>query len=243
MKSQKILKIAFTLLITMFAYAANAQDWYVCYDQGSSNFKVDVDAPNGAGPDGTPGSWYAWTIDAGGTITAGDDPDGAGANDSNASTVTWNGTPGLYNITSTEFNSCDETTGDQTTFAIQVLKPDVINAELPTGCASGDLIITIYGNSTDIVDYNYTDGTTPTNGQVTLNDNGDGTFSADITIPAGTYPAGTNVTFNVTNVTSSITAQPDGLTAFSCSNSANLTFTSGTFLIDAGPSITPIIVN
>lgn len=236
------LKIFASAFLTLAIYYVNAQSiWYVCYDTPASNFRVDVDpADGGLSPDGSDGSWYAWTVDNGATALAGNDADGPApnTNNSNQATVTWNGVNN-YVVTATEFNECDTTTGDVTTINVAVVKADVTALALNQSfvCDGSDVVITLTGSPGSVVDYTLSGGATGTPASpVTIGAGG----TATVTIATGTLTPG-NFTFTVTGA-SFIATQPNG-SNFTCSTpdtDLTITTTTATFEIGSGPTISPI---
>lgn len=233
-------KILITVFFTLTIYCAKAQTWYVCHDTPTSDFRVDFTAPDGATPDGTTGSWYAWSVDNGATSLAGNDLDGPApnTNNSNQATVTWNGVNN-YVVTATEFNDCDPTTGDVTTINVSVVKADVtaLASDITLACGGAPVTITITGTPGATVPYTLSGGATGTPGSpATIGPGG----TATVTVNTGTLAPGT-FTFTVTGATFNAT-QPNG-TAFTCntlSTDLSVTTTTVTFEVGDTPTISPI---
>ena len=219
-------KLLATFLLTMVAYVANAQDWYVCWT-GSQQFTVDTNPALGSGNEvatGSPGSTYAWTISGGGTVTP--------ANPANTTLFTSNGTPGDYTITATETNDCGE--GTDQTFSVRVVKPDVSNITFTGGsCSTDDIVITITGTPGATVDYTVSSGTPNVPSPVTL----DATGTATVTVA---NPAAGAFDFNVTNVGVSFN-QPNSAQLFTCSNNVDIAQTNINLTVGVGPVTSPII--
>ncbi len=233
------LKIFAAAFFTLALYIVNAQStWYVCYDTPASNFHVDVDPLNGGeSPDGTAGSWYAWAVDNGATVLAGNDTDGPApnTNNSNQATVTWNGVND-YIVTATEFNDCDDTTGDVTTINVSVVKPDVTALAVDNAfiCDGSDVEITVTGMPESTVTYTLSGSAVGTPASpVPIGTGGTATVTVNTTGLTGI------ITFTVTGA-SFVTSQPNG-NAFTCSTpDTDLTVTTITFEVGEGPTISPI---
>lgn len=178
-----------TLFLVSFKMQAQTpiKTFYADGNIATKSISVDTKSPNGASPDGTEGSWYKWTLNNGATFTAGNDPDGAGTDDSNQATITWNASTSWpsaggnpmdlikdYNVIAEEFNSCQPTsTGDsKTEINIKLVKPDILKIEADTEiCGSNTATFTLYGTPGGIVHYSVT-GSTTTTGNVTIDHTG-----------------------------------------------------------------------
>ncbi|MDM1296942.1 hypothetical protein HXZ94_00290 [Empedobacter falsenii] len=178
-----------TLFIVSFKTQAQTpiKTFYADGNVATKLLSVDTESPNGASPDGTEGSWYKWTLNNGATFTAGNDPDGAGTDDSNQVTITWNASTSWpsaggnpmdlikdYNVIAEEFNSCQPTSTEdsKTEINVKLVKPDILKIEADTEiCGSSTATFTLYGTPGGIVYYSVTGSTTPT-GNVTIDQTG-----------------------------------------------------------------------
>lgn len=215
------LKLFASAVLMMMMYVVNAQDQTICLG-ATKNYVVDVTAPDGQAPDGTPGSFYAWSvIEAGfaGTITAGNDPDGPGANDSNQATIAWGATPiGLYTVQVIETNgTC---VGDPITFTVEIVDgpaAPTITTNSPI-CSGDDAVFTIHGAPGNVVTYDING----TPGTATIL----GTGEVDVIIVGATA----NQTMTITSVATDDTPE-------ACTTTVNVT---ATIIVNAAPTTSPI---
>lgn len=219
------LKLIASLVLTLVLYVVNAQDQTIC-EGAIKNYTVDTQAPDGANPDGTPGSWYAWSVTTPGflgTITAGDDPDGPGANDSNQATIDWDTTPiGTYIVQVIETNgTC---VGDPITFTVEIVAgptaPTVV-ADPTAICSGDDAVFTITGTPGNVVTYTINGGATQT---TTILSTGE----VDVIITGATA----NQTIVITSVATD--GSPTACTT-------TVTGVTATVTVNAAPTTSPII--
>lgn len=216
------LKLFASVVFMMMMYVVNAQDQTICFG-ATKNYVVDVTAPDGQAPDGTPGSFYAWSVlEAGfaGTITAGDDGDGPGINDSNQATIDWGTTPiGLYTVQVIETNG--DCVGDPITFTVEIVDgpaAPTITTNSPI-CSGNDAVFTIHGAAGNLVTYNINGGGDQT---ATIL----GTGEVDVIIVGATA----NQTMTITGVATN--GDPDA-----CTSTVNVT---ATIIVNAAPTTSPI---
>jgi len=217
-------KLLATLLFGMLVYTAQAQDQTIC-EGAVKNYTVDTEAPDGANPDGTPGSWYAWSVIEpafAGTITAGDDPDGAGTNDSNQATIDWDTTPvGTYTVQVIE--TTGTCVGDPITFTVEIVSgptaPTVI-ADPSAICSGDDAVFTITGAPGNVVTYTINGGAPQTTTIL-------GTGEVDVVIPGVTADQTIVITLVATD------GSPDACTTA-------VTGVTATVTVNAAPITSPI---
>lgn len=210
-----IFKFTVTLGIMLLAITANAQTVPVCQND-TKNYTVDIQAPDGASPDGTPGSTYEWSILEPGftgtlTVTNGN---------SNKAEIVWQTPVGIYTIQVIETNGTCE--GTPITFEVEVIAgptTPTVTPETPI-CSGDDAIFEIAGAPGSVVTYNINGGPDQTvtigaGGTVDVVENG---VTADTTI-------------TITSIANS--ADPGA-----CSSSVNVT---ATVVVTAQPTTSPII--
>lgn len=215
------LKLIASAVFMMMMYVVNAQNQTICFG-ATKNYVVDVTAPDGQAPDGTPGSFYAWSVlEAGfaGTITAGDDGDGPGINDSNQATIDWGTTPiGLYTVQVIETNG--DCVGDPITFTVEIVDgpaAPTIETNSPI-CSGDDAVFTIEGAPDNVVTYDI-NGTA---GTATIGAGG----NVDVIVPGATV----NQTMTITAIATD--GDPDA-----CTSAVNVT---ATIIVNAAPTTSPI---
>lgn len=218
------LKLFSFLALVLALYAANAQDQTIC-EGAVKNYTVDTQAPDGASPDGTPGSWYTWSVSTpgfAGTITAGNDADGPGTNDSNQATIDWDTTPiGIYTVEVVETNgTC---VGDPITFTVEIVAgptAPTVDTNSPI-CSGDDAVFTITGAPGNVVIYTI-------NGGAPLTTTILGTGEVDVVIVGATA----NQTIVITSVAT------DGA---SDACTTTVTGVTATITVNAAPTTSPII--
>lgn len=185
---------AFALLSTQAFAQQTVPTFYVPSTQLEKELTVDTQTPNGATPNGSEGSWYKWSVQSPNestTFTAGNDPDGAGDNDSNKALFKWNATWPVINgnplelikeqkIQAIELNDCspDATNVQEqqkTNILINLVKADILSiADYTNKMCIGE-IKTISLTGTPNADITYTIGNgaaqivrTDANGKATI---------------------------------------------------------------------------
>lgn len=218
------LKLLAIVFFSLLVYTASAQvDQTIC-GGAVKNYTVDTQAPDGASPDGTPGSFYTWSVTTPGfvgVITAGDDPDGPGTNDSNQATIDWGTTPvGIYTVQVIETNgTC---IGDPVVFTVEIVDGPVaptITTNSPI-CSGDDAVFTIVGTAGNVVTYSIDGGASQT---TTIGVGG----TVDVIIPS--------VTTDTVIVITSIATNGDPT---ACTSAINVT---ATVIVTAQPTTSPII--